>query len=134
ARDGLARKEQELVLLHGELQAERQVVVACQQSLRTRHAEREAKRSRQLELLHARTRRRNTAADQQARLEAARSRLVRLDERLAALTDERARLAEQDAVCTEELASIATRERILAEREQSVADDLRDADAVPADL
>ncbi|MSR37992.1 MAG: chromosome segregation protein SMC [Planctomycetes bacterium] len=133
-RDGLAQREQALIDLHKDLAAQRQAVSAAQQELRRQSEVRETIRQQQLALLHARTKRRNVAVDQQAKLESARARQSRLLDRMAKLLTESAELCQQRSTASSEIAEIHTRERILREREQLAFVDLRDADVAAVDL
>src|SRR5205085_4613478 len=87
-----------------------------------------------LERLHARTRARNQASDQEAKLAAARAREQKLNERLGHLGGELDRLqaerAGHEAVQTDR----RTCERILSEREALALRDLGEADAAAAEL
>ncbi|MBX3463030.1 MAG: chromosome segregation protein SMC [Planctomycetes bacterium] len=134
ARDDLVAKESELIEVHRLLEGERQAVQAAVGALRTLQQERDAARERQLELLHARTRARNGAADATARLGAARAREQRLGERQAALADESVRLRTEAAGWRAETEDLGTRERILVERERTALGDLEGADAAAAAL
>ena len=134
ARDGLVGKEEELVELHRQLEEQRQAAQQALQSLRLMQKERDVVRERQLELLHARTRSRNAAADAKATRGAAEARGAKLAERQGTLGDERARLDGEVDGWRAEQRDAATRLRLLQEREQAALADLQDADAAAATL
>src|SRR5262245_20369871 len=134
ARADLAQREQALVAFAKELESRRREVAECQQQVRALQRQRDAARERTLELLHERTRARNAAVEQEARIAAARGRQDRLAERQGALAAEAAALAQERARQAAELAAVHTRERILQEREARALDDLRLADADAAEL
>ena len=104
------------------------------QSLRLMQKERDVVRERQLELLHARTRSRNAAADAKATRGAAEARGAKLAERQGTLGDERARLDGEVDGWRAEQRDAATRLRLLQEREQAALADLQDADTAAATL
>ena len=134
ARDGLVGKEEELVELHRQLEEQRHAAQQALQSLRLMQKERDVVRERQLELLHARTRSRNAAADAKATRGAAEARGAKLAERQGTLGDERARLDGEVDGWRAEQRDAATRLRLLQEREQAALADLQDADAAAATL
>lgn len=134
ARDTLAQQEEELVLLSKELEAQRATVQTALQELRGRQQQRERMRERQLDLLHRRTRARNSASDASAKLAAATARQQRLGDRSAALSGEAATLQQERERWQAELRDQGTRERILQEREQVALADLDSADAAAATL
>ena len=133
-RDGLVRKEQELIALHKQLEEQRAVTAAAAAALKELVRAREVIRERQLELLHRRTRARNVAADASAKVAAARSREARLGERRAVLGEEAARLGADLGRWRAELVEHGTRERLLHEREQVALKDLEGADVAAAEL
>ncbi|MBM3974104.1 MAG: chromosome segregation protein SMC [Planctomycetes bacterium] len=132
ARDGLVGKEEELVELHRQLEDQRHAAQQALQALRQMQKERDVVRERQLELLHARTRSRNAAADAKATRGAAEARAAKLTERQGTLADERARLDGEADGWRAEQRDAGTRLRLLQEREQSALADLQDADAAAA--
>ncbi len=134
AQEDLAAREEQLVELHRQLEAQRAKVAEVQRELRGLQEERETVREHMLELLHQRTRARNQAADQSARLAAARARQARLEERVATLQGEDRTLVAECALQQRALADVHTRERILGERESRALDDLRVADGDAAAL
>ena len=132
ARDELAQKEAELIDLHKLVDGQRQAAQAAVLARRLLQQQRELLRERQLELLHRRTRARNTAADATAKIAAARSREQRLAERQAVLQAEVARILEENGKWRAEADEQSTRKRILEEREAKALADLEGADAAAA--
>ena len=134
ARDEVAQKEDELAELLQAIEAQRSAAQQALAALRALQQERESLRERQLDLLHRRTRARNTAADATAKLGASRAREQRLAERSAVLDGEALRLAEELATWRGELVDLGTRERLLTEREITALADLEGADAAAGAL
>ena len=134
ARDELTAKEAELVDLQKSLEEQRRATLAAGSVLKDLHEERETVRERQLELLHQRTRARNSAADSTAKAAAAKNREGRLGERRIVLGEESSRLDGQLARWRSELVDHDTRERLLEEREQVALEDLEGADVAAAEL
>ncbi len=134
ARDELVQKESELIDLHKALEAQRQATQAALAALRALVKEREVVRERQLELLHARTRCRNVAADATAKVSAARAREQRLQERQGALAGEVARIDDEQSRLRGEHLDLSTRLRLLQERERTALADLDGADSAAAAL
>jgi len=134
ARDDLTAKEAELIELHKALEAQRQASQASANVLKELVREREVVRERQLDLLHRRTRARNSASDATAKVSAARAREARLGERRTVLAEERERLDGDLRGYRSQLADLSVRERMLEEREQVVLSDLEGADAAAAQL
>jgi chromosome segregation protein len=134
ARDALAAAEDELVELHRGLDEQRAAVQAATQALRQLQKERDVVREKQLELLHARTRSRNAAADAKATLGAVEARAGKLADRQTTLAAERARIDGEADGFRAEQRDLATRVRLLQEREQTALADLQDADADAAAL
>ncbi len=134
ARDELTAREEEAVDLGRQLEEQKAAAAEAQRNLRALSSERESIRSELLELLHARTRARNAAADQEARLGSARGRSNKLGERLAVVSRESAELQAQRDNLESDRAGFLTRERFLREREERVLADLRDADSEAAEL
>ncbi|HEX6811130.1 MAG TPA: chromosome segregation protein SMC [Planctomycetota bacterium] len=132
AREELVQKEAELIELHRLLESQRQAAQAAVQAKRLLAEQRERMREHQLELLHRRTRARNTAADATAKIAAARAREQRLAERQTVLQAEVARIGEEGGKWRAEVADQGTRERILEERERQALADLEGADAAAA--
>jgi len=134
ARDDLAAREEEIIRLSKDLEEQRAAAGAAQQALRSLVAEREAIRSELLGLLHARTRARNIAAEQEAKLNSARARYQKLEERRGVVDVESGKLASQREELGSDRAGLLTRERFLHEREARVIEDLRGADSDAAEL
>ncbi len=134
ARDELTAREAEVIELGRQLEEQHEATVAAQRLLRDLSSERESIRSELLELLHERTRARNTAADQEARLSSARARDSKLTERCATVAAEAALLEQQRGMFAGEREECLTRERVLGEREARVIEDLSAADADAAEL
>lgn len=134
AREDLAAKEAELIDLSKALEEQRSATQLAATALRELVREREAVRERQLELLHKRTRARNSASDATAKVAAAKNREGRLDERRLVLADEAARLGGQLQHWRTELSDHSTRERLLEERELVALKDLEGADVAAAEL
>lgn len=134
AREDLAQKEAELIELHKALEEQRRATQEVAAAHKRLLAERESVRERQLDLLHRRTRARNAAADAGAKVNAARTRLGRLDERSQVLADEARRIDNDLAGWRSQLVDLATRERLLDERERTALSDLEGADAAAAEL
>ncbi|MCA8978268.1 MAG: AAA family ATPase, partial [Planctomycetes bacterium] len=133
SRDELARHEALLIDLHREIESQRDMVQQAQASLRELLRQREALRERQLELLHRRTRARNSAADAAAKIAAITSRETRLAERRAVLTGEDGAIETEIGDWHARVDGLGTRERILVEREQRALSDLEVADAAAAE-
>jgi chromosome segregation protein len=134
AREDLAAKEAELVELHAALETQRKATQAAASALKGLHEEREVVRERQLELLHQRTRARNSASDSTAKVAAAKHREGRLGERHLVLGEESSRLEGELQRWRSELVDLDTRERLLSEREQVALKDLEGADVAAAEL
>ncbi|MCA3006977.1 MAG: chromosome segregation protein SMC [Phycisphaerales bacterium] len=134
ARDDLAAKEGELIELHRSLDEQRGASQQALAAMRELQKQREAVRERQMELLHARTRRRNAAGDAKATLGAVAARSARLGERQATLSGEQARIDAEAAGLAGDQRDLGTRLRLLQERELAALADLADADAAAAAL
>lgn len=133
-RDALVAREQELIALHHDLGERRQALQHATAALRALQQQREAVRTRQLDLLHRRTRARNAAADAGAKVDAAQAREQRRAERASVLGDEAFRIGGELATWRAEHDDLATRLRLLAERERRALDDLAEADVAAAAL
>ncbi|MCR9243991.1 MAG: chromosome segregation protein SMC [bacterium] len=134
AQGELVQRESELIELHRELEGQRGKVQESLDALRELAAERERLRARQLDLLHRRTRAKNTAADAEARIAAVVAREQRLQERTAVLGNETVDIEREVGTWRERLTELGTRERILGEREHGAIADLEVADAAAAEL
>jgi len=133
ARQDLAEHEGALIDLHREIETQREAVAAALAALRDLQQEREALRDRQLELLHRRTRCRNSAADSTAKIAAIAAREQRLGERRTVLDAETGEIDRRVGEWRERADALATRERILVERERLALCDLEAADATAAE-
>lgn len=133
-RDDLAAKEEGLVDLGRQLEEQRATTADLQLAVRDKAKQRDALRSSLLELLHQRTRARNAAVDQEAKLASARARSQKLAERKTAVEAEAAVLARDEGGFATDLREARTRERILQEREERALLDLREADAAAGEL
>ena len=134
ARDELTAKEAELIDLSKALEEQRSATQLAATALKELVRERESVRERQLDLLHKRTRARNSASDASAKVAAAKNREGRLDERRIVLGGEGARLESELLRWRTELLDQSTRERLLEEREQVALRDLEGADVAAAEL
>ncbi len=133
-RDDLAAREAELVELTKALEDQRLATQAAATAHKELIRERETVRERQLELLHQRTRARNSASDATAKVAATKNRQSRLDDRRIVLGDESARLGGELTRWRTELVDHSTRERLLEEREQVALGNLEGADVAAAEL
>lgn len=134
AREELVAKEEELVALSKALDEQRVATQTAAAAHKDLMREREAVRERQLDLLHKRTRARNSASDATAKVAAVKNRESRLSDRRIVLSDEFARLAGELAKWRAELLDLSTRERLLEERETVALKDLEGADVAAAEL
>ena len=134
ARDDLAAKEDDLIELSKTLEEQRAATQAAATAHKELLRERESVRERQLELLHQRTRARNSASDATAKVAAAKNRESRLADRRLVLSEESARLAGELNRWRTELVDLGTRERLLEEREDVAIGNLEGADVAAAEL
>ncbi len=134
ARQKLVDLEQELVVLGTELEQRQSQLQEQQTKVRELQAHREQARERILELMHQRTRARNSAHDQEAQMRALGTRDQRLLERLGLLDLEADQTEAQGHALAGKLSALQRQELSLASEERMALQELEEADQKAAEL